>query len=443
MHQVAAADVELAPPRSSFERPRELGARFYALLDEALAEIQRRDATYLSRFPAGMPSTSPMATAYARHPMCAGYDAAIIERALVEGLRYFASAGAVRGPSAGRSDPLARFLCDSIVDAFCADQGALAVEPVPRRERSISQILAVDYSERTTPAGQRYFLRHSGTRPLLLVNALGVPIDIWWRLLGDVDHDFKVIVVESPCGDMLTGGMARYVDISAEVEGLTAVLRAESIGPLSVVGWCSGAKVAIDLAGRHPDQISSLILLAPSLMGMSGVAPDPSPFEKDFRWLTNAIGKRQSLAPSLAQTFTGPRPLIWDSRVEAMEQRAETLFGLPAQERSSALTVPMSEAASLMNLMRRVAEDDSHPTGKILSGLGMPIMAVMGQHDRVIQPPFASLALRTWAKSVFQAILTGSGHYIHDLQYHYFRFLLTEFIDNRRAAPPSARISAG
>jgi pimeloyl-ACP methyl ester carboxylesterase len=440
MRQIDATDMEFAPPPHCVAWHREPGEKFYALLDETLAEIDRRDPSYLSRFQPSAPSISLMAAGYARHPLCAGYDATVVERALAEGLRYFAGAGALRGPATDRADPVAGFLCDSIIDAFCADRGALALEPAPRRERPIAQILVENYSQQRTPAGQRYFLRRAGNRPLLLINALGVPVNIWWRLLGDADHDFKVIVAESPCGDMLAGGMVRSLDISDEAEGLAAVVRAASVGPATVLGWCSGAKIAIDLAGRHPDCVSSLVLLAPSLTGIPGIAPDLCAFEKDFRWLGAAVHKQPSLAPSLAKTFTEPRPVIWDADAE---QRAATLFGLPARERDSALTVPLSKAQSLITLMRRFAADDAYPADQILSRLDIPILAIMGRQDRIIQPRFASLVLKTYARSASQVILNGSGHYIHDLQYHYFRFLLTEFIGNGRAAAPSARISAG
>ena len=438
MRRIDVVDMERGRSRTSVARLREPSEKFYALLEEALAEIRRRDPTYLSRFRPSAPSLSLMAADYVRHPFCAEYDVTAVERALAEGLRYFASAGAPCAPRAARADPIAGFLCDSIVDAFCADRGPLTLDRAPRRERALAQILADDYDERRTATGQRYFLRRSGTKPLLLVSALGVPLDIWWRLLSDADHDLNVIVAESPCGDMFAGGMARYLEVGDEADGLAAILRAESVGPVTVLGWCSGAKIAIDLAGRYPDRVSSLVLLAPSLTGIPGIAPEFSPFEKDFRWLGDAIAKRPSLAASLAKTFAEPRSVNWGADVE---QRAATLFGLPAQECGSALTVPMSEPDSLITLMRRVAADDAYPTDKILSRLDIPILAIMGQHDRVIHPPFASLVLRTQAPSASQLFLTGSGHYIHDLQYHYFRFLLTEFINTGRAAPPSARIS--
>jgi pimeloyl-ACP methyl ester carboxylesterase len=440
MRRFNSTNIVWGSPYSSRPRTWEPGARFYALLEETLAEIQRRDPTYLSRFPPAAPSISLAVADYARQPLCAEYDVTVLERALAEGLRYFAAAGALRRPSPGSSDPVTRFLCDSTIDAFCADRGTLALQPAGRRGISAAQVLAADFDERRTPAGQRYFLRRAGTKPLLLVNALGVPIDIWWRLLGDPDHDFKLIVVESSCGDIFAGGMAAYFDIADEAETLAAALHAESLGPAAVLGWCSGAKIAIELAGRYRDQVSSLILLAPSLTGMPGIAADLSPFEKDFRWLSDAVGKRPALAPTLAKTFTEPRPVIWDADAEP---RATTLFGLPAEERKSALTIPMSDPESLITLMRRVAADDHHETDKILSGLSIPILAIIGRHDRVIQPGFASLALKTSAPTACQVILSGSGHYVHDLQYHYFRLLLTEFVGHDRAPPLSARMSAG
>jgi hypothetical protein len=39
-----------------------------------------------------------------------------------------------------------------------------------------------------------------------------------------------------------------------------------------------------------------------------------------------------------------------------------------------------------------------------------------------------------------KVVLQGSGHYIHDLQYHYFRWLLNEFLEKQQSPRRTARV---
>jgi pimeloyl-ACP methyl ester carboxylesterase len=108
---------------------------------------------------------------------------------------------------------------------------------------------------------------------------------------------------------------------------------------------------------------------------------------------------------------------------------ADALFALPAQDYAWGTTASLTEPSSFINIARRVRSDESYRMDQALAKLATRTLVIMGSHDQVVSNDLASSALKQICRtSITKAVLTGSGHYIHDLQYHYFRLLLTEFL---------------
>ena len=60
-------------------------------------------------------------------------------------------------------------------------------------------------------------------------------------------------------------------------------------------------------------------------------------------------------------------------------------------------------------------------------------MVIMGSDDQVISNELVRSAIkRLCSNRITQVLVSGGGHYIHDLQYHYFRLMMTEFLGSDR-----------
>lgn len=408
-----------------------------------MAEVRRREPDYTSLFPITV-SHKSMASNYRQHPVCAHLPAGVVEKALVEGLAYVAGEWPHSDQPTSVADPMAQFICDSIVDAFCADQGLLALQPHNGCRASTWEILEQEYTERRTTGGMSYWIRRKGSRPLLLVNATGTPIAIWNKFLADPTHDFKIILPRRRGTDIHKGGLQQCVPISTESADFASILDTESIAKADVLGWCNGAKIAIDFVNSRPDQISSMVLLGPMLKGTRRVAPNPSSFERDLQPLLDAVAKQPALAPAfckaIAQSLS--KPPDWERWTKAPGVRANTLFAMPAREHAYGVTAPIGDPQSLINIAQRVASDETYPTDDALEKLKTRTMVILGSHDNVVSNALVTATMKQMCdRGVLKVSLTGSGHYIHDLQYHYFRSLLTEFIEGQQTPSATARIS--
>jgi pimeloyl-ACP methyl ester carboxylesterase len=414
---------------------------FYKLLDNALAEVCRREESYTSRFPVAI-SPEQMTPHYQQHPLGSQTSAAIIEQTLVKGLAYVGKLWKNSPPSASETDPVARVLCDSIMDAFWADQGLLALQPSDDYHVSVSEVLASEYTERQASTGMKYYVRNRGVRPLLLINATGVPIKIWTQFLADPSHDFKIIVPQRRSSDLFQGGLQQHLDISTESSDLSSILEAESFQDVAVLAWCNGAAVAIDLVNRSPRPVVALVLLGPMLKGIRAVSPNPSSFERDLQPLLDIVTNEMSLAPLLAQAIAKQSIVPdWNRWLDAPIKRAQALFALPAKDNACGITAPLTEARSFINIARRMKSDESYPMDQALARLKARTMVILGSDDNIVSNELTLAAMKKMCgNSIVHISLSGSGHYIQDLQYHYFNWLLTEFLDKQRPPSITARI---
>jgi pimeloyl-ACP methyl ester carboxylesterase len=271
-----------------------------------------------------------------------------------------------------------------------------------------------------------------------LINAIGIPLTIWGRFLSDPTHDFRIIMVQSRCGELIEGGMSGSASISVDSADIDDVLDYEAVERADVLGWCNGGRVAVDYAGRNPGRVRSVVLLSPSIQGIAGVEPHPSAFEDSLEKVFKALDAHPRLASGLIRLLLESQ----DSRVSASGQpRAVTdIFDRPAREYASALLVPLSHSDSLFNYCRQVRAAAGHPIHGSVASIERPILLITGDHDGIVNNAHTLEGLRAWARDLVHVSVSGAGHYIQDLQYPYFRMCLNEFLANGRQPISSARM---
>jgi pimeloyl-ACP methyl ester carboxylesterase len=415
---------------------------FYGLLDNTKAEVHRREPAYISSFPVSVCLETALSTC-TRHPVCHQLGLGAVEQALTEGLTYLFGSWKGSKQLDAEKDPMAGFLCDCIVDALCADQGILALQPHNGHGSPMGEVLTRQYTKRQTLGGVSYYVRNAGSHPLLFINATGTPVSVWNRFFADKDHNFKIILPERRGSDLFRGGLQQHVPINADSADLAAILDAESLAHVDVLAWCNGARVAVDLANCWPRQVSSLVLLGPMLKGVQGGPSRMSSFERDLQPLLAAVSREPSLARFLSQIIARQSaPPVWDRWTNAPGIRARTLFAMPAREHADAMIAMLTDPQSLINIARRVGSDESYPMAQALGSLQPRTLLIMGSDDNIVSNELVSSAMKQIChNATFKAVINGSGHYIHDLQYHYFRWLLQEFLEEHHPPRQTARIS--
>lgn len=400
----------------------------------------QREPAYFSQFAVGVASSTRAAEDLINNPIVRNHPADEIQLALKEGLAYFTSRGVRISSENGERDPVGDLLLRAITDAFSAAQGELPLEPRTRAHAPFTEVLEREYDQRKTADGIRYFIRRRGTHPLLLITATGIPLVIWSQLLNDELLDFRIVVVESRCADLIKGGIRQFTELPADAEDISKVLDAECLSDVNLVGWCNGGRLAIETAARCAARIRSLVLVAPALSGFKGVPRIPSRFEASMKKVFTTLSQKPRLAGIYVNILQEQRP-DWATLVDP-EARASTLFGLPPRDQSVALQSPMGEVESLLNYGRRLASDAAHPVEKAFSRIEQPMMLITGNYDSQVNNDFILSVLRSraWKTPVIHAGILGAGHYPHYLQYPYFGLLLRSFFLEGRSPAAMARV---
>jgi pimeloyl-ACP methyl ester carboxylesterase len=111
-----------------------------------------------------------------------------------------------------------------------------------------------------------YEIKGSGD-PLLLIHGTGAQIEFWGRTIDDlVAAGHRVIAYDRRGYGRSTNPPVR--DYRRHVADAVALLEHLAVGPITVVGWSSGANVALAVAVTRPDLVRNLVVVEPPLHGV-------------------------------------------------------------------------------------------------------------------------------------------------------------------------------
>jgi pimeloyl-ACP methyl ester carboxylesterase len=180
------------------------------------------------------------------------------------------------------------------------------------------------------------------------------------------------------------------------------------------------------------------------LRGAEDSSQPGSPFEDRLEQIFNTVKKTPALATPLVKMISRiAQPPDWDGLAADPVGRAKALFSLPSQETAAAFLIPMSTAPFLLNYAHRTAADEAYPMSKTLGALAttdIPVFLITGSHDTMVSNQATCAALCKSGVRHIHAEVSGAGHYIQDLQYPYFLWLLKGFLQQRKVSGDSLRV---
>jgi 2-hydroxy-6-oxonona-2,4-dienedioate hydrolase len=217
---------------------------------------------------------------------------------------------------ARRSQSVSRTLIvvAAVLLVFALASGAVLVSYSAEIERARA-VAAIGGRTAETGMGPIEYAEKGSGRPLLSIHGAGGGYDQGLANVADLVGDGYRVIAPSRFGYL---GTPIPADSSpaAQAEAHVALLAELGIEKAVVVGISAGARSAVELALRHPEKISALILIVPGTYApTSPVAIEGSRGSKFAFWLVNAgadfawwaTGK---LAPSVLIRFIGVPPEI-------------------------------------------------------------------------------------------------------------------------------------
>jgi len=177
-----------------------------------------------------------------------------------------------------------------------------------------------------TAAGLIEYAERGDGPPLLSIHGAGGGWDQGLaNIAGLVENEFRIIA-PSRFGYLGTP-IPADVSVAAQADAHVALLSTLDVNKAIVIGVSAGARSAIELALRHPDKVSALILIVPGTYAPeSPVMVEGSRGSSVVLWLVNAGADfawwaTEKIAPSILIRFLGVTPELLDTASQEEQER--------------------------------------------------------------------------------------------------------------------------
>jgi pimeloyl-ACP methyl ester carboxylesterase len=109
-----------------------------------------------------------------------------------------------------------------------------------------------------------YYDEHGSGPPVLLVHGNGGIAELWSDVVDGLAADHRVIVPDRRGFRRSAAELPN--DIRVHAGDMAALLDQLDAAPATVVGWSAGGVIALELAAKRPEVVSSLVLLEPAVI---------------------------------------------------------------------------------------------------------------------------------------------------------------------------------
>jgi 3-oxoadipate enol-lactonase len=221
--------------------------------------------------------------------------------------------------------------------------------------------------------------------PLLLLMGLGLSSRAWDLLPTRLCDRFRVVAFDNR-GTGRSSCRPTPFRISHLADDAAAVLDAAEVDHAGVFGISMGGMIALELALRHPDRVSSLALGA-TYAG----------------WLRSRKPRLGTLASLLVGAVARKPPpdrfakiLVSEEHLACNCEQFRTWF--ERAEHARPLTAALQVAAVAL-----------HATESRITGIRVPTLVITGDGDRIV-PPENSYRLAEWIENARLLVFPGAGH---------------------------------
>ena len=268
-----------------------------------------------------------------------------------------------------------------------------------------------------------YWCCGDGPKSIFIVNAFGLNSTFWTPLVNLLSPDYKVILWQhrDRQSDQQLNNVYydedRYVDVF--VEDAKALLTEERTDSCHLLGWCSGPKLALELADKLPELVDSVMMLTPSFPGVSGFDNQDSDFEKSLLTMCKLVNMMpraaKSMVPSMAAMRAKQEGNLDRFDKAISKEKTESIFSLANESFSKLLYEPFTNETLLVNYSRQLMNFRQHDIAELVNTIEQPVLLLTGSADTTTSSDRA-IALCKSLKNITGFEIQGGNHYLHTEQ---------------------------
>jgi pimeloyl-ACP methyl ester carboxylesterase len=256
-----------------------------------------------------------------------------------------------------------------------------------------------------------YYVGGHGDPPLVILNALGQRVTCWLPLLDRLMPGRRVVVWE------MRGVRADQplLTFDEQLTDLEAVLADQGIDRCHLLGWCTGAKLALRYHQRHPGAVASIVVLNGTFKHTGRPSTLDSPYERNLETVCRTLDRRPELAGRMRRLFTeggsgtaddgattDGAPDDGDPAVAAMRAKHPAL-------RDEALR-PFATEAGMVRYARQLVDMWSVDATAGADRVRIPLLFLGSEYDDVVAPAAVRAAAELFPTAT-HAEIPGASHY--------------------------------
>jgi nucleoside-diphosphate-sugar epimerase/pimeloyl-ACP methyl ester carboxylesterase len=229
-----------------------------------------------------------------------------------------------------------------------------------------------------------YSAGSSANPAVVLVNAIGMPMEFWTRFAKELSKQCFVLTWESRgCPNVDLGCDLSQHSFEDHARDLCALLDYFGIAQAQLVGWCSGAQIALKAASMVPSRITAVASVNGSFSTAGGVAI--TDFENKLREVMPRIASDKRMAEVYFNVVYGRAEGGGRSLATENEQASAVLSSVEPSL-LHLTSRPFEDVESLFRYARLMSASLSEPVREWIDDVRSPVFVYTGKRDETAHP---------------------------------------------------------
>jgi len=277
-----------------------------------------------------------------------------------------------------------------------------------------------------------YYVGGEGSRNLVFVNAYGQSIAFWDKLASRFHGDCRIVVWQARGTTSGNNGLSNFYPLMSHVEDLRRIVEAEGIETCTIVGWCTGPKLAIEYCNKFPASVERMVFVTGAFKGTPGSEDLATTYERNMEPLCQMVDDDPSCVPALIDTLRAIMVGKSGSTEGEVNRRVTENLSLINRSLQSLVIEPFLTENSVISYARQLLDFWKHDVSDKLASIKAPTLVVAGEHDNIASSEISRLISSKIPGSAYVEIRSGT-HYPHYDNHELLCGMIDNFTNGREA----------
>ena len=266
---------------------------------------------------------------------------------------------------------------------------------------------------------------------IVIVNAYGIPIKAWDRVIVPLSEDHKVIIWECrglSNSDHPSKESNHVFSGDDHSKDMKEILDSEKVDCAHIVAWCSGTKPALRFFQNNPLLVNSLTFITGNFAPLKGHENISTKWEDGVRSVATTLQSN----PEMNEVFlkiVSDMLMVRSDSVASSEARVDDLIGAVSPKYRNMLVNPFLNEERSLNWARMIDEFYHDDISGIITKINVPTFFLSVRDDEVVSTELSEIVSRSINRAK-KVVLPAASHWCimesgSEIAYH-----LRSFINN-------------